>query len=501
MLVRGRRGAGIKAMNAAVAVCVACLALAVAPAGPVLTSADIAGAWAGEATHDGESTEMALVFEPLPNGTVVIRVTIPAIALADVALGGVPFKAEGNVLTLGVFTFTYDRAEGTLRGLIPSAFVPADRIPLTLRRVERVALPRRPEPGAPVAAPAWTFDAGAPLWGSAAFADGRVFVGGDDGRLHALDARTGKALWSFQARGAIRTRPTVTGDDLYLHADDGLVYKLGAADGRERWRARAEEGAVTRIPAAQPKPRFERFGSDVTVAEGRVYVGTHDGRVVALDAGRGEKRWEFRSGDSVLAAPAVEGGRVYFGSFDGHVYALDAGKGTLVWKHDARGPVVSTPALAEDTLVVGSRSYDLLGLDAATGARRWKRYFWFSWIESSATVRDGVAYVGSSDTSRLQAFDAHTGERRWAAEAYGWPWGQPAVSADRVYVGAVGDPATGGAQRGGAIAVDRKSGRTVWRLALTPPASGQYGVGGSPALGAGLVFFPALDGRLYALSP
>jgi outer membrane protein assembly factor BamB len=60
----------------------------------------------------------------------------------------------------------------------------------------------------------------------------------------------------------------------------------------------------------------------------------------------------------------------------------------------------------------------LLALDDASGAIAWKRrYVWMSWVKSSATIRDRVAYVGSSDAAALLAVDTRTGRPRWTTDA------------------------------------------------------------------------------------
>ena len=153
-----------------------------------------------------------------------------------------------------------------------------------------------------------------------------------------------------------------------------------------------------------------------------------------------------------------------------------------------------------DRLVVGNRCYDLLGLDAATGEVAWKRYIWSSWVESSATVRDGVAYVGSSDAAAVYAFDARTGARRWAADVHGWAWGQPAVTAARVYSGVSGQVGYPVPHGGGLLALDRTTGEVVWRYGATAPAAGAFGFPGSVAVGEGLAFATGLDGRVYAFA-
>ncbi len=466
--------------------------------GPVL--ADFLGAWSGSLRHDGETMAFSLELALAPEGALELRVTLPCVHLAHTPLVKGKPAIRGEELALQPFVLRYDRAAGTLNGTMPEGLVPVYRIPFTLQRVEQVVAPPRREPNAPLAQPVWIFTAGSALWAGPRYARGLVLFGGDDGVVHALDALTGAPRWSFRAGGAIRTRPTVAGEDVYVAADDGFVYDLAAGSGRERWRARVVEQPIERLPLDNPKTRFDRFGADVTVDARRLYVGTHDGRVVALDGERGGKVWEFATGGSVLGAPAVVAGRVYAGNFDGFVYALDAGTGGLVWKRDTRGAVVSTPAIEGDRLLIGNRSYDLLGLETRSGEVEWKRYIWFSWVESSATIRDGVAYVGSSDAAGVFAFDVRRGRALWKADAYGWAWGQPAVSARRLYVGTSATPGyMGGMHRGGAMAFERETGRAVWRFASEAgPSTATYGFPGSAALGGGRVFFTGLDGKAYA---
>ncbi len=468
---------------------------------PALTVKDLLGAWSGTMTHEGEEETLALELEPAGEGKVSIRLTIPAMGLARLPAGTVEAEFEGRQVTLGPFVLTYDGEAGTLAGTMPAGMVPVYEIPLILRRVEAVEAPTRPEPTAALAEPAWTFAAGAPLWPGATFADGVVYAGDDEGGLHALDARTGAERWSFTAGGPIRTRPIVADGGAFFQADDGILYRLDAASGNKVWQARVVDGPVERLPLTDPKSRYDSFGSDVTVAEGRLFLGTHDGRVVAVDPAAGKTLWEFATDGGVLAAPAVSAGRVFFGSFDGHVHALDATTGELLWKTDTRGAVLSTPAVAGDLIIVGNRTYDLLGLDAKTGEVVWKDYIWFSWVESSATVEGGVAYIGSSDAAAVFAFDASTGKRRWKTDVRGWTWGQPAVAADRVFVGTAGLRGySGDARRGGVMALERDTGQLVWRYAVEPPEEGAWGFPGSPAVGAGHVFVTSIDGRVLAFA-
>ena len=98
-----------------------------------------------------------------------------------------------------------------------------------------------------------------------------------------------------------------------------------------------------------------------------------------------------------------------------------------------------------------------------TGAVAWKRYIWFSWVDSPV-VRDGIAYVGSSDAAALYAFDARSGRPFWKADVWDGP-GTPAVTDRRVYM----DPplATWSSSRGDHGRRSRVR-HTVWRHLAAP---------------------------------
>jgi len=78
---------------------------------------------------------------------------------------------------------------------------------------------------------AWTFSAGKPIKGGAAIAGGRVFVGDDEGFIHAVEFATGKEIWKFKTEASIEATPLVLKDVVYLGSGDGNVYALEAATG------------------------------------------------------------------------------------------------------------------------------------------------------------------------------------------------------------------------------------------------------------------------------
>jgi outer membrane protein assembly factor BamB len=468
-----------------------------------LALTDLPGTWSGFAVHDGDSTAIALEIEPAAEGRYLLKGTIPAIHVRSTEFGQVRARVSGDSVALGPFRFVHDARTGALVGTVPAGLLPVYEVPLTLRRA--TSLPpqtRTTADGVPAPEVAWSFATGAPLWAGPVVAGPRVYAGDDSGRVHCLNKDSGRLDWSFRTGGAIRGRVLVEGQDLYVASDDGRLYRLDAGSGERRWAVQVESTAVVRQPIGDPESIWDRYGSDPVLGEEHLYLGTHDGRVLALDPETGATKWAYRTGGPILAAVRVDGDRVYAGSYDGRVHALDAASGKALWTFDTRGPVVSTPALAGDRIVVGSRSYDLYALATADGRPLWKRYSWFSWVESSPTVRDGIAYVGSSDASAIHAYDVATGELRWKTDVHGWAWGQPAVDARAVWIGTVGAASTNGRQAGAIVRLDRATGRLEARLPAPAGGDGQFGFAGSPALGAdGTAYFTALDGRVVALKP
>jgi outer membrane protein assembly factor BamB len=84
--------------------------------------------------------------------------------------------------------------------------------------------------------------------------------------LHAIDAGTGKAIWTFATRARIDSSPAVSGDRVYVGSSDGRLYVLDVEDGTRQWEF--EAGApISASPA---------------IAQGRLVIGAQDGRLYCL---------------------------------------------------------------------------------------------------------------------------------------------------------------------------------------------------------------------------
>lgn len=142
-------------------------------------------------------------------------------------------------------------------------------------------------------------------------------------------------------------------------------------------------------------------------------------------------KWTFKTGDAVKSSPAVVGGKVYFGSLDASVYAVNLADGKKLWSFVTDGPVESSPLVLDGRLFIGTGNTNVYSLDLATGARVWSHGLEDKILSSPnwTLAADGKTkhlLVGGYDF-RLYSFEALTGKTNWAYETGNYINGTPAV--------------------------------------------------------------------------
>jgi hypothetical protein len=115
------------------------------------------------------------------------------------------------------------------------------------------------------------------------FADGRLYVSSVDAHtVHAMNANSGKLLWSFTTGGRVDSPPTVWRGHVLFGSADGHVYCLCASDGTLVWSFRAAP-AEQRLMAHEQIESVWPVSGSVLVREGVVYCVA--GRAMWLDGG------------------------------------------------------------------------------------------------------------------------------------------------------------------------------------------------------------------------
>jgi len=387
----------------------------------------------------------------------------------------------------------------------------------------------------------WSFKTSAPIVASPAVADGVVYITSMDTHLYAIDQQTGKEKWNFKSRMPIVSSPTVAGGAVYFVSSGGALAAIDIATGKPKWvfatefERKFEAKNLHGYPsAAQTIPdAWDLFTSSPAVASGKVYFGSGDGNVYAVDVQTGVVQWKFPTKDVVHASPAVVNGIVYVGSWDSYLYAIDAETGQEKWSfksgedntiHNQVG-FQSSPAVVDGTVYVGCRDAHVYALDALTGRKKWDYPTSKSWVIGTPAVRDGNVYVGTSDSARFMALDAKTGQLRFNFNAGAYMFSSPALAGDLAYVGD---------HNGKLYAVDTKTGKLAWEFQTDAskkdpmkllnsdgslnqesfaPLFGDFedmyidiyrftsigAIVSSPVVDHGAVYFGSMDGNLYAL--
>jgi outer membrane protein assembly factor BamB len=386
----------------------------------------------------------------------------------------------------------------------------------------------------------FAFPTGGAILSSPVFAQGLVFIGSDDGRLYAVEAATGEERWHVETEGPVRSSAAVVGASAYFLSYDGVFRAVDAASGEVRWtfetpgeRKFQAPGLHGSRPPTQITPDFWDFYLSSPAATGRrVYFGSGDGHLYALDAETGKLIWKFETGDVVHSSPALVDGTLYFGSWDSYLYALDAEAGKERWRfrtgedHERYNQVgiQSSPAVVNGVVYFGCRDAHLYAVDARTGAPIWNLDIKPTWINASPAVHAGVVYAPTSIPPAFYGLDAKTGETVLKLEPPVLTFSSPAVADGMAYFGSLD---------GKLRAVDLETGQFAWEFQTEASkedsldllkADGTldfgaiytstfyedaylagrklFSLGGilsSPMVHDGVVYFGSADGHLYAL--
>ena len=317
--------------------------------------------------------------------------------------------------------------------------------------------------------PRWTIDVHAEISASPVIVGATMYVGAENGNLYAYSLADKRLQWLFHSRGGIASTPAVAGGLVNFLSRDGRFYALDASTGAPRWTFQtlgesvfSAYGMYGTSAASGPTPDpWDFYLSSPVVHEGKVYFGSSDERLYALDAASGKLAWAFKTGGVIHSSPAVAGNTVLVGSWDGVLYALDAGSGAERWRFQTKTEqansillgIQSSPTVDGDTVFIGARDGFLYALDLNTGAQKWRYDAQGSWIVGTPAVDAGRVYVGTSDTGLLVALDRHTGREAYRYDTRVWTYSSPLRVGALLWVANM---------KGGLFALQASTGQLRW---------------------------------------
>lgn len=288
-----------------------------------------------------------------------------------------------------------------------------------------------------------------------------LYVG--HGYLGALDASTGRVIWSFKRERGHISEPSIVGNLVYVGIDPRTIVGLDAKTGQEQWRFSGPspakpvkglrlkffaevyaptpvvanrliifstvEGDLYAVDQATKELKWsfqaDGFIGPIALANGAAYFGTLSGSAYSVDLTSGHEKWKI---SARLRLPLVSNGSLYF-SEKGSIYAVDAATGQTKWKTKARAKPGTALGLAYDTIYFGGLNDSIYALDANNGQEKWR----FKTLDScdAPVIADGIVYAGSSE--QLLAIDARSGAQVWVLNEKKATMSSPAVTDGVLY--------------------------------------------------------------------
>ncbi|MDN3524763.1 outer membrane protein assembly factor BamB [Halomonas sabkhae] len=200
---------------------------------------------------------------------------------------------------------------------------------------------------------------------------GNVFLGTRNGEVIALDQSSGEEVWRARVSSEVLSAPQANNQLVVVQTIDGNITALDRRNGTERWVHSASQPSLTLRTTGTP-----RTIDQVT------FAGLANGSLVTLDNSSGRALWERR-----IAAPQgrsdidrmvdlagqpvlTQDGRLFVTSYNGRLVALQATSGQVLWSRDVSS--YRTPVLVGDTLYVVDADSHLVALSATNGNEQWR---------------------------------------------------------------------------------------------------------------------------------
>jgi len=281
---------------------------------------------------------------------------------------------------------------------------------------------------------------------------------------------------------------------------------------------------LTLVSCISGSAQLAKGWSGTVVHDGIAYVGTVDGRVVAINSSTGNLAWSYSiapvtaSSSSLACAqtsaptaiygtPVVDRDTVYIGTYSGQVLALNMlarsqnltfpQRGYGEWEWDCpidnakSNAIVADLLLSADTIYVSSSNGRVYSLDKEFGDLNWEskvldekhRKLW-----TSPVIQGNTLYVSTYD-GHIYSLSLETGElSEWSFESEAGFASSPVIDEDTIFLGSFDRYL---------YAVKIGSDMPIWKFPQEKPAGNWFWA--SPIVNEGIVYAGCLDGKVYAI--
>ncbi|HVR75070.1 MAG TPA: PQQ-binding-like beta-propeller repeat protein, partial [Planctomycetota bacterium] len=333
-----------------------------------------------------------------------------------------------------------------------------------------------------------------PIASTAAISGGVVFVGTEDTGLLALDLhakeKTGKELWRAATGATVEASPAVEGGRVYFGDKRGVFRALDAKSGKQIWMFEAGQ---------EPDGGGTEISSSAVLHGGKILFGSYDACLYCLSAADGKILWRVETQGPVHASPAVAGDRTFVAGCDEQLRFIDIESGKEVSVLPMGAYSAGSPAVAGDRLVLGTFGAQVLCIDLKTAKVLWTfedpdRKFPFYASPAVGPLRaraaagagasakpELVAVVAGRDKT-ARAFRIEDGKLLWTFTTKARIDASPVIVGARVIVAGMD---------GNLYLLDLETGKEVWKFTAGPAFLA------SPAVGEGRLVISTEEGLVH----
>ncbi|PQO23367.1 quinoprotein [Rhodobacteraceae bacterium WD3A24] len=243
---------------------------------------------------------------------------------------------------------------------------------------------------------------------------------------HAALAAAPTHRWSAEIGAGEDRRHRITADPV---AAGGRIFTL---DSRATVTATSASGETLWQRDLTPSyaGRDDASGGGLAHGEGRLFVASAFGRLVALDPATGDQLWAQRFDAPLTAPPLVAGGRVFVVDSGGTAWSIDTRNGRVDWQLSAtegtdRLVGGASPALAGRLVVLPFPSGEVRAVLRDSGRRIWaahvrgrrlgRGYSHTTDITADPLMAGGRVHIANQG-GELLALDPDGGETIWTAD-------------------------------------------------------------------------------------
>jgi len=337
--------------------------------------------------------------------------------------------------------------------------------------------------------------------------DHLVFLGNEKGVFMAFKIETGELAWKVETGGNIQAKALLF-NDLVFFESANIFYALQQDTGKEIWnyplKASPEKFSYSGKEYLYKLDPFDDKRSSGYLYNGRVYVGSANGKIVGLRATTGDLEFSIQANDNapIRSSPIIENDKLYFGDWNGIVYCYDLQQEQFRWtKNTYRdkpyatfGGIASEFCLYKGMLFFGARNPMMNVLWMDDGQKEWT----FTdpdggWMIGDPVIFQDTLYIGGSDNFSMLAFNPSVGKLIWKTKRSRNIYGKPIVTQDWVIYG--GGHSYDPKASGELVVLKRLDGKTISSFETTSS------VFSSPILIEDeMIIAGSIDGTVYAVS-